>query len=223
MADTTMDRCARRIATRHDAAPTTTSPTPTTLAAPTPVAAAEDADVRRRFRDGDPDAVRVVYAQFARPLYALCRSHLADVEQAKDAVQQTFLQAWRAAPSYDPDRPLAPWLFQIGRRVCIDRYRREKAVAERLDDHERHPALTVAGPSMERSWIVWEVRRAIEELPVDGREVIRLMHLDGYTVEQVAVLLSLPVGTVKSRSFRAHRKLVAMLGHLRAPDPELAA
>jgi RNA polymerase sigma-70 factor (ECF subfamily) len=179
--------------------------------------------VRRRFRDGDPDAVRTVYNHFARPLLSLCRSHLADVEQAKDAVQQTFLQAWRAAPSYDPDRPLAPWLFQIGRRVCIDRYRRERAAAERLDDNERHPALTVAGPSLERSWIVWEVRRAIEELPVDARQIIRLLHLEGYTVEQVATELSLPIGTVKSRSFRAHRKLVAVLGHLRAPDQELAA
>jgi RNA polymerase sigma-70 factor, ECF subfamily len=216
MADTTMDRCARRTAARRDATPAPTS-------APDPTLPADDADVRRRFRDGDPDAVRAVYAQFARPLLSLCRSHLADVEQAKDAVQQTFLQAWRAAPSYDPDRPLAPWLFQIGRRVCIDRYRREKATAERLDDHERHPALTVAGPSMERSWIVWEVRRAIDELPADGREVIRLLHLEGYTVEQVAARLSLPVGTVKSRSFRAHRKLVAVLGHLRTPDEVLVA
>jgi len=212
MADTTMDRCARRIAARREAtAPTARTPFP------------DDADLRRRFRDGDPDAVRAIYEHFARPLLSLCRSHLADVEQAKDAVQQTFLQAWRAAPSYDPDRPLAPWLFQIGRRVCIDRYRRERAAAERLDDHERHPALTVAGPSMERSWIVWEVRRAIDELPADGREVIRLLHLEGYTVEQVAARLSLPVGTVKSRSFRAHRKLVAVLGHLRTPDEVLVA
>jgi RNA polymerase sigma factor (sigma-70 family) len=210
MADTTMDRCARRLAARRDAAPT-----------PAHFLDADDPDVRRRFRDGDPDAVRAVYARFARPLLSLCRSHLADVEQARDAVQQTFIQAWRAAPSYDPDRPLAPWLFQIGRRVCIDRYRRERAAAERLDDHERHPALTVAGPSMERSWIVWEVRQAIDALPPDGREIIRLLHLEGYTVEQVAARLSLPVGTVKSRSFRSHRRLAAMLGHLRTQ--ELAA
>src|SRR5215212_3820661 len=210
MADTTMDRCARRIAARRDAAP---------APAPTP----DDADVRRGFRDGDPDAVRAVYTYFARPLHSLCRSHLSDAEQAKDAVQQTFLQAWRAAPSYDPDRPLAPWLFQIGRRVCIDRFRRQRAAAERLDDHERHPALTVAGPSMERSWIVWEVRRAIDELPAAGREIIRLLHLEGYTVEQVAAHLALPIGTVKSRSFRAHRKLVAVLDHLRVPDEALVA
>src|SRR5262245_32779990 len=212
MADTTTDRCARRLAARRETVPT-----------PIQLLHVDDGEVRRRFRDGDPEAVRAVYARFARPILSLCRSHLADVEQAKDAVQQTFLQAWRAAPSYDPARPLAPWLFQIGRRVCIDRFRRERAAAERLDDNERHPALTVAGPSLERSWIVWEVRRAIEELPADAREVIRLLHLEGLTVEQVAAELSLPIGTVKSRSFRAHRKLVAVLGHLRAPDEELVA
>jgi RNA polymerase sigma factor (sigma-70 family) len=213
MANSTIDRCPRRVAAQRPGG-----------AAPSPPDDHDDADLRRRFRDGEPDAVRELYARFARPLYALSRSHLADTEHAKDAVQQTFLQAWRSASSFDPARPLAPWLFQICRRVCIDRFRRERvAAAERLDDHERHPALSVAGPSMERSWVVWEVRRAIEALPADSREIIRLVHLEGHTFEQVALRLQLPVGTVKSRSFRAHKKLVAVLAHLRVPDGELVA
>jgi RNA polymerase sigma factor (sigma-70 family) len=201
MANCTNDRRTRRSA----GAPTPTDPT-------------DDADLRRRFHDGQPEAIRELYARYSRPLFALSRSHLADVEHAREAVQQTFLQAWRAAASFDPERPLAPWLFQICRRVCIDRYRREKVVADRLDDHERHPALTVPGPSIERSWVVWEVRRAIEALPPDGREVIRLLHLEGYTVEQAATRLGVPLGTVKSRSFRANRRLVTALAHLDAPE-----
>ncbi len=209
MVNCTTDRCARRVAARPpDGAPQVAGDI-------------DDADLRRRFRDGEADAIRELYARYARPLHVLSRSHLADPEQAKDAVQQTFLQAWRAASSFDPARPLAPWLFQICRRVCIDRYRRERIPADRLDDHERHPALTVAGPSMERSWIVWEVRRAIDALPADGREVIRLTHLEGYTVEAAAAHLGLPVGTVKSRSFRAHKRLLTVLAHLRVPVDEM--
>ncbi len=212
MAHSTHDRCARLHCARRVEE----------IAAP-PADAREDTDLRRRFRDGDPDAVREVYIRYSRPLYALSRSWVADREQAHDVVQQTFLQAWRAASSFDADRPLAPWLFQICRRVCIDRHRRQRAATETLDDHERHPALAVAGPSLERSWVTWEVRRAIDALPPDGREVVRLLHLEGFTVEQAAARLRLPVGTVKSRSFRAHKRLVAALAHLRPADEALAA
>jgi RNA polymerase sigma-70 factor (ECF subfamily) len=208
MATTTFDRCARRSpGSRHD----------------TPDHVDDELELRRRFKSGDPDAVRELYAVYGRPLYALSRSHLADREHAREAVQQTFLQAWRAAASFDVERPLAPWLFQICRHVCIDRYRREKQPPDRLDDHELDPALRIAGPSIERSWVVWEVRRAIDQLPPDSREIIRLMHLEGWTVEQVARHLSLPVGTVKSRSFRAHRRLVTALAHLRSDRPSEAA
>jgi RNA polymerase sigma-70 factor, ECF subfamily len=208
MATTTFDRCARRSAgPRHD----------------TPDPDRAERDLRRRFKNGDPDAVRELYARYSRPLYALSRTHLADREHAREAVQQTFLQAWRAAASFDADRPIAPWLFQICRHVCIDRYRREKQPPDRLDDHELDPALSIPGPSIERSWVVFEVRRAIDQLQGESREIIRLMHLEGWTVEQVARHLALPVGTVKSRSFRANRRLVAALGHLRENRPSEAA
>lgn len=208
MAATTLDRCARRSPEvhHHDIDPDRA-----------------ERELRRRFKNGDPDAVRELYARYARQLYALSRTHLADREHAREAVQQTFLQAWRAAASFDADRPLGPWLFQICRHVCIDRFRREKQPPDRLDDHELDPALTIAGPSIERSWIVWEVRRAIEQLPIESREIIRLLHLEGWTVEQIARHLALPVGTVKSRSFRAHKRLVAALGHLRTNCPSEAA
>src|SRR5262245_3287016 len=120
MATTTFDRCARRSPGVHHDTP----------------GYGDERELRQRFRSGDPEAVRELYALYARPLYALSRPHLADREHAREAVQQTFLQAWRAAASFDVDRPLAPWLFQICRNVCIDRYRREKRPPDRLDDHE---------------------------------------------------------------------------------------
>ena len=71
---------------------------------------------------------------------------------------------------------------------------------------------------MEQAWTAFEVRRAIDELPPDTREIVRLIHLDGWTVQQTAELLDLPLGTVKSRSFRAHKRLSMMLAHVRAGD-----
>ena len=178
----------------------------------------DDAALGRRFRDGDPDAVRELYHRFSRPLLTVALRHLFDAEQAKDAVQQTFLQAWRAASRFDADRALAPWLFQICRRVCIDQLRAPRARVETIDDHTQDLRFSVGGPSMEQAWTAFEVRRAIDELPPDTREIVRLIHLDGWTVQQTAELLDLPLGTVKSRSFRAHKRLSMMLAHVRAGD-----
>ncbi len=63
---------------------------------------------------------------------------------------------------------------------------------------------------------VWEVRRAVTELPQDEQEIVRMQHFEGLTQTQIAERLRLPVGAVKSRSFRAHKRLAAQLVHLRA-------
>jgi RNA polymerase sigma-70 factor (ECF subfamily) len=184
----------------------------------------DDHDLAVRFRDGDPDAIREVYRLYSGSMYALSRSLLADREHAKDAVQQTFLQAWRAAARFDPDRSLAAWLHQICRRVCIDRYRRERKAAAAVTTNGSVGDLPTEGPSMEQTWTTWEVRRAIDELPALEREIVRLAHLEGWSFTQIAERLDVPVGTVKSRSHRAHRRLASSLAHM-APtaDEELVA
>jgi RNA polymerase sigma-70 factor (ECF subfamily) len=205
MVNTTIDRC-RHVESRR-----------TRLAAGGVAtgSALDDAELGRRFRDGEPDAVRELYRRYSRPLLTVAMRHLFDAERAKDAVQQTVLQAWRAADRFDADRPLGPWLFQICRRVCIDQLRAVRGRTETIDDHDDDLRLSVGGPSLEQAWTVFEVRRAIDELPPDTRDIVRLIHLDGWTVQQTAELLDLPLGTVKSRSFRAHKRLGAVLAHLR--------
>jgi RNA polymerase sigma-70 factor (ECF subfamily) len=82
-----------------------------------------------------------------------------------------------------------------------------------------HPAVVTLPPSAEQAYDVWEVRRAIDELPEEERQVVRLQHLDGLTHAEVAARLDVPVGTVKSRSFRAHKRLAGRLGYLREEGP----
>ena len=178
-------------------------------------------DVAVRFRDGDADAVRAVYRKYGRLVYAVAHKVLGDRTLAEDATQQAFVQAWKAAGSYDPSRDLGPWLATIARRAAIDVHRREaRRAAQPLEDvAPAHPAVVTMPPSAERAYDIWEVRRAIEELPDDEREVVRLQHLDGLTHAEVAVRLDVPVGTVKSRSFRAHKRLAGRLGYLREAGP----
>jgi RNA polymerase sigma-70 factor (ECF subfamily) len=85
-----------------------------------------------------------------------------------------------------------------------------------LDDvATSHPAIITLPESAETAYDAWEVRRAVGDLPADEREVVRLQHLDGLTQREIADRLDIPLGTVKSRSVRAYRRLAAALGHLR--------
>ena len=176
-----------------------------------------DPGVTERFQSGDPDAVRAVYREYGRLVFAVAHKVLGDRRLAEDATQQTFVQAWKAAATVDPTRELGPWLATIARRAAIDVHRREsRRSAQPLDDvSPTHPAVVALPPSAEQAYDVWEVRRAIDELPADEQEVVRLQHLDGLTHGEIAERIGVPVGTVKSRSFRAHKRLAARLGYLR--------
>ncbi len=182
-----------------------------------PAQTAVGARVRARFRDGDPDAVRLVYRAYGRLVYAVAFKVLAERGLCEEATQLTFLKAWRAAGGFDPSRELGPWLATLARRVAIDLYRREahRAAGSLEVAATDDPALASAPASADGLYEVWEVRRAVSELPADEREVVRLQHFEGFAHAQIAERLRVPVGTVKSRSFRAHRRLAADLGHLR--------
>ena len=175
-----------------------------------------EADVER-FRAGDSDAVRLVYRTYGRLVFAVCRNLLGSTDLAQEATQQTFVKAWRSASTVQPGRDLSPWLATIARRTAIDVHRREaRERSSTLDDvPESHPAIVQAPVSIEKSYDVWQVREAVDELPADERVVVRMQHLEGRTQTEIAQSLGVPVGTVKSRSFRAHRKLAERLGHLR--------
>ena len=163
-----------------------------------------------------------MYREYGRLVYAVARNMLASKELAEEATQQTFVKAWQAATSFDATRALGPWLTTIARRTCIDLHRREaRRSAVNLDDvSAAHPSLVTAGPDVEQGYDAWAVRQAIDDLPDDERAVVRLQHVEGLSHVEIAEQLGVPVGTVKSRSFRAHRRLAAALGHLRQPERE---
>ena len=73
--------------------------------------------VMRRFRDGDPGAVRDLYQRYGRAVFTVAYRALGDRGLAEEAVQQTFLQAWRSSSGFDPQRDPAPWLYTIARNL----------------------------------------------------------------------------------------------------------
>jgi RNA polymerase sigma factor (sigma-70 family) len=173
--------------------------------------------MRARFAQGDPDAVRAVFRAHGRLVYSVAYKVLSDQGLSEEATQLTFLKAWRAARSVDPGRELGPWLATIARRAAIDLYRRERLHAATTLESVApdHPSLSSAPVGVEAVHEVSEVRRAVDALAEDERQIVRLQHFEGLTHTQIAERLGVAVGTVKSRSFRAHKRLATELGHLR--------
>ncbi len=188
----------------------------------TPVAM-DDAALASRFASGDADSVRVVYQSYGRLVFSIAFKVLGDTGLAEDATQQTFVQAWRAASTYDPTRPLGAWISTIAKRVAIDVYRRERRHRNLADiDTADSSSLVTLPPSVDQMEDVAEVRRALDQLPPTDRNLIRMQHFDELTHSEIARELEIPLGTVKSRTFRAHRRLAGLLAHLRDEPGESA-
>jgi RNA polymerase sigma-70 factor (ECF subfamily) len=171
------------------------------------------------FRRREEGAVRAMYREYGHLVYAVAHRALGQHDLAEEATQQTFVRAWQAADRFDIDRDPAPWLATIAKRSAIDIHRREarrpaSALADVSDDDHAVVDLPTELDSLDA---VWHVRRAIDALPPDEATIVRLQHLDGMTQTEIAEKLGIALGTVKSRSHRAHHKLAELLGHLREP------
>ena len=167
------------------------------------------------FRAGDPVAVRAVYERYGRLVFAVAMQVLGDRALAEDATQQAFVQAWRSAHSFDTERDLAPWLATIARRAAVDVHRREGDRRMSSLDDPLIGRWRASTGGLDRAYETWTVREAVDALPPEERDVVRLQHLEGFTHAEIAKQLAIPIGTVKSRSSRAHRRLAGQLGYLR--------
>ena len=134
---------------------------------------------------------------------------------ADDLAQDTFLRAYTYLNRYDGKSRFSTWLFTIGRRTALDLFRSEYRPTR--GSHETEQDGAVVPPGLEQAWEEWQVRQAIAELTDEERAVVRMVHYHRMTHSEIAEVLQVPLGTVKSRSHRAHHRLVRLLGHLADP------
>lgn len=175
------------------------------------------------FRDGDVDALGEVYNRYAQPVWAVAVSVTRADQLAQEAMQETFIRAWQAAASYDPERDLGPWLLTIARFTALDLMRRE--LRPTRGGHEAEQDAVVESPNIDQAWTAWVVQEALGSLGQEEREIVRLSFFEDLTHVQISQRLGLPLGTVKSRSHRAQRRLAELLSHLREdaglrPEPD---
>ncbi|MGX7826549.1 RNA polymerase sigma factor [Actinokineospora sp. 24-640] len=178
-----------------------------------PVDIGDDPEFRRRFAGGDASTIKAIHDTYAHRMYAVAHHVLGDHHLAADAVQQALLQAWRAASSFDPRRPLVPWLYTITRRAAIDMYRKHTD-RNRVHPYEAQHLDSAVPHDDEAPWLTWQIRTALDALPITDQQLIQLAYYHHFTHNEIAAHLGIPVGTVKSRLHRAQRKLQSVLQHL---------
>ena len=169
-----------------------------------------DEDLLERVGERDRDAFETLYRRYSRSVLGLALRRLGDRGRAEDATQETFSAIWRAATTYRPERgPAAPWLFAVARNSIADRGRaRREPPAEAPDEPSQE-----AGPDeqAELSWLSWRVHTAIETLPSQERELIELAYWSGLSQSEIASLVGIPLGTVKTRTRSALARLAGEL------------
>jgi RNA polymerase sigma-70 factor (ECF subfamily) len=162
--------------------------------------------------DSTGESLRALYRTYAGELYGFALNALGDRGTAEEIVQEVFTRVWRHAEAYDPERgSVRTWLYQIARHAIID-MRRRASVRPPLALQEPSPDSDPAeGLSIERAMLGWQVATALDRLSPEHRQVIRLAHVQGLSVREIAERCGLPEGTVKSRTWYALRSLRLVL------------
>jgi RNA polymerase sigma-70 factor (ECF subfamily) len=160
---------------------------------------------------GRGDAFGTLVERYERAVYHLAYRTLREVEEAKDACQEAWMKAYRALASFRPGAKFATWIFTICYRVCCDRLAKRKRFSG-----EEPPDVADPGAGPEGAFVASEeaarLREAIAALPEKYRTVITLFHLQGKQYEEIAAVLGVPLGTVKTHLFRAKDLLRTALG-----------
>ena len=175
------------------------------------IAQQDEADLVVRAAAGDRSAFGVLVERYAGVARRVARAVLGNPEDADDAAQDAMLSALVKLDQYDPRRPFGPWLLRIVANAATDRRRRRTVRrVEPLD-----AALTAGGPrpdtTAERRALGERLRLALAELPERRRVAVVLFDVDGYSHAEIAAVLGIPEGTVRSEVFHARRRLRALL------------
>jgi RNA polymerase sigma-70 factor (ECF subfamily) len=179
-----------------------------------------DDELLRAHVDGDRYAFAELFHRHRDRLWAVALRTLADREEAADALQDALLSAHRAAARFRGDSAVTTWLHRIVVNACLDRARRRQAHPTvplpdgSRADPDRPVAAEPAAPSVDHDTAL-DVRDALDQLPEEQRAALILVDVQGYPVAEVAVILGVAEGTVKSRCARGRAKLAVVLGHLR--------
>lgn len=173
----------------------------------------DDATLALRASEGDAAAFGEIVRRYQGQLVRLCRRYVG-TSDAEDVAQEAFVRAFLHVRDFDRERPLAPWLLTIARRLCLDRLRQRKVrpsapdgMAEELADPPTAEQEAAAHQSLRR------LAAALAKLPEGQREAVVLFHVEELPYREIAEVLDVPLGTVMTWLHRGRAQLRELMGH----------
>ena len=186
-----------------------------------PEAGPPDQDIVALLRDGAVEAAfeRLV-GRYERKVYRLCCSLLRDPDQAEDAAQESLVRVWKALPRYDQRASLSTWIYTITRNRCLTAIERRRDLDSLTDPAVEHEvaATQAVGPDEDQDHMAL-LHELVEALPQRFRHVLTLFYYEERSVAEVAAMLGLPEGTVKTNLHRARGMLLERVRGLGLADP----
>ena len=159
---------------------------------------AEDRELWARSRQGDGRAFEALYLRYAPKLEVFLRQVLGNQQAAQDVMQETFMQIWQRPNGFEAERgTLRAYVFGAGRKRAAEWWRKQAARKETVQDE----------PAECRTETASLVADALARLPQEGRSLIWLREVEGYSYAELAEILEIPVGTVRSRLFGVREEL----------------
>jgi len=172
-----------------------------------------EAELLTRVVSGDREAFDAVMRVHQDRVFSVCLRILGDREKALDATQDTFLTVFRKAGQFQGRSAVGTWIYRIAVNTCYDQLRRaQRRPLDSLPDHV-DPSDPSAEEAIESAAVRPEIEGALAQLPADFRNAVILSDLEGLSLPEVAEILGVPIGTVKSRVFRGRRLLAKHLGN----------
>ena len=181
----------------------------------------QEAAIVRKVLGGDANAFETLVLEYEKNGYNIALRMTGNSEDAADMTQEAFIKAYNSLQSFRGDSKFSVWLYRIVSNVCLDFLRsknRRPTVSLSVEDDDGEDAqLDVADESqspellLDRKLTRDSVRRGLDSLPPDYRQILLLREIQGLSYDEIAQALSLEVGTVKSRIFRARKRLCTFL------------
>jgi RNA polymerase sigma-70 factor (ECF subfamily) len=168
---------------------------------------------QKRTEEGDPEELHQLVVEHGDAIYRLALSVVRDPSLAEDIAQETLVKAWLALPSFRGDSSLRGWVLRIAHNTAISTIRKRRAVV--IDPHDLPERETGPDRSVESSVqseaVMSEFVEALETLDDLSRTIVVLRELEGLSYEEIAEVVNVPMPTVKTRLFRARRRLGSAL------------
>jgi len=172
-----------------------------------------DVQLLKRYAAGEEGAFRELVSQYKDSVYAFLRRHLSDRDLVEDVFQETFMQLYVSRDTFDPSRPLRPWLFTIAANKAKDALRRRQRVNSTnlgsLFDSDEHSVDDVVDTldhddrapydDLIQEETAAQVQRVVARMPAKLREILILAYFQKLPYAELGRILGIPVGTVKSR------------------------